>query len=401
MPEPQPERAVQRLLSAFDSRHSHLESFGRVVEQLIHTILEEEGYRIHSITHRTKLRESLTAKLPRVELHMGDLSEVPDIVGLRIITYFADDVDAVAEVIEREFAIDPKRSSDRRSLLDVDRFGYMSLHYIGTLSDARLGMTEYRSYRDLWFELQVRSILQHSWAEMEHDLGYKSAGAVPRHIRRRFSRLAGLLEVADDEFSALRDELARYRDQVTEAIDEGSTDIPIDLDSLTATVTSSALIQELNERVVAQVDGFLNETIALNSDIKRLEFVGVTTINELLDHFASRADEVVRFARLWLHFPLSEREMAEFEDYLVEPGEAQEEHNDTGFSRGISLFYLLYLLVAERNDREFAVRYFQETGIGGGHEDSHITNGARLLIAYGWLRAGLDDPPDGYIPEDP
>jgi hypothetical protein len=60
--------------------------------------------------------------------------------------------------------------------------------------------------RDHWFEIQVRSILEHAWAEIEHEIVYKSGIKQPREITRRFASLAGALELLDSEFLALRKE---------------------------------------------------------------------------------------------------------------------------------------------------------------------------------------------------
>lgn len=54
------------------------------------------------------------------------------------------------------------------------------------------------------FEVQMRSILQHAWANMNHDTGYKSGVEIPRVYMRNMSRLAGMLELVDDEFSRIR-----------------------------------------------------------------------------------------------------------------------------------------------------------------------------------------------------
>jgi hypothetical protein len=61
-------------------------------------------------------------------------------------------------------------------------------------------LVEYSTHTGVQFEVQIRSTLQHAWAEIEHDRGYKSEVEVARAVRRRFSRLAGLLELADYEF---------------------------------------------------------------------------------------------------------------------------------------------------------------------------------------------------------
>jgi putative GTP pyrophosphokinase len=81
----------------------------------------------------------------------------------------------VAELIEREFVIDRDNTVDKRKQLDPDRFGYLSLHHIVQLGPTRSQLVEYSSFGGIKAEIQTRSILQHSWAEVEHDLGYKSS----------------------------------------------------------------------------------------------------------------------------------------------------------------------------------------------------------------------------------
>jgi ppGpp synthetase/RelA/SpoT-type nucleotidyltranferase len=82
-------------------------------------------------------------------------------------------------------------------LWEKERFGYQSIHYLVQVSEARVALAEYARYRAMIAEIQVRTILQHAWAEIEHDIQYKSSVAMPSVIRRRFMSLAGLLEIAD------------------------------------------------------------------------------------------------------------------------------------------------------------------------------------------------------------
>lgn len=74
-----------------------------------------------------------------------------------------------------------------------------------TLSDARTSLPEYQRFKSAKVEVQVRTILQHAWAEIEHDIQYKTSATIPRDIKRRFMSLAGLLELADREFQAIQD----------------------------------------------------------------------------------------------------------------------------------------------------------------------------------------------------
>lgn len=192
----------------YEAIANRLQDFKVSVDPLIQVLLEIEGIQSHSVTSRIKSKASVRQKLQRPD-KKRELNDLTDILGVRIITYFQDEVDAVAKLIEREFIVDPENSVDKRSILDPDRFGYLSLHYVLQLNPERSKLPENRAYKDIRFELQIRSILQHAWAEIEHDTGYKSESGVPDAVRRRFSRLAGLLELADDEFLGIREELAK------------------------------------------------------------------------------------------------------------------------------------------------------------------------------------------------
>jgi ppGpp synthetase/RelA/SpoT-type nucleotidyltranferase len=184
-----------------------MQAFQLPLEGLIQVLLESEGIRVHGVASRVKTKTSVERKLQRSD-EARNISSLTDILGVRVITYFPDEVDVVANLIEREFTVDRKHSTDKRMALEPDRFGYLSLHYILQLAQSRSALPEYRGFKDIKFELQIRSILQHAWAEIEHDLGYKSEVAVPKAVRREFSRLAGLLELADAEFLRIREELA-------------------------------------------------------------------------------------------------------------------------------------------------------------------------------------------------
>ena len=162
------------------------------------------------------------------------LAEVTDLCGARIITYFEDQVDEISALVENEFEIDRVNSIDKRQSGDSYRFGYVSVHYIANLKNPRAELPEYRRFRNIRFELQIRSILQHAWAEIEHDLQYKSQLAVPRELRRRFARLAGLLEVADAEFKGIRDSISSYQRHVAVAVASSPKEVSVDRDSLEA-----------------------------------------------------------------------------------------------------------------------------------------------------------------------
>jgi hypothetical protein len=208
---------------------------------------------------------------------------VTDLLGVRVITYFEDDVDRVVARIEREFDVDPTRSEDKRKLLDPDRFGYASVHQICRLPAAKLALPEFANFAGFTLEIQIRSILQHAWAEMEHDLGYKAIIGVPGPLRRRFSVLAGLLELADQEFMRLRNDLHAYAQQVADEIYAAPERVLLDNLSLKAFIQDDLLCRQL--------DSFIAATARVESEeapkswyeerIAELDRVGVRTIGDL------------------------------------------------------------------------------------------------------------------------
>jgi putative GTP pyrophosphokinase len=200
---------VERPLKDYDRDERLFERFGAEVERLLTALLKVSGIQISSITHRLKERDSFERKIKGSDKY-GSARSVTDFVGARVITYFADDVDRVASVIrdENNFEIDLRNSVDKRRALQADQFGYKSLHLVALLSKRRI-FADNRDFTGLKIEIQIRSLLQHTWAEIEH-VYYKDERSLPALIRRRVSLLAGVLELADNEFVTVRKDAATF-----------------------------------------------------------------------------------------------------------------------------------------------------------------------------------------------
>ncbi|MCF0114224.1 MAG: hypothetical protein HUJ56_02640 [Erysipelotrichaceae bacterium] len=217
----------------------------KIVKEKINVIIKTNNFNIMSVESRIKEEKSLEGKLNLKGDKYDALVDITDILGLRIITFFEDTVDEVAKVIEQEFIIDYENSVDKRALLDPDTFGYLSLHYICSIKgDYPEELLNKR------FEIQIRSILQHTWSAIYHDLGYKTSVAVPREIKRNFARIAGLLELADNEFVEIREDLASYAKQVEEKTATGDVQ---DL-SLNAVTLDAYMKQSFMQQLLAQLN---------------------------------------------------------------------------------------------------------------------------------------------------
>ncbi len=216
-----------------DTQQVTYQTFATKVNELLTHILSSKNIAPHSITSREKNPNKLKEKILREgKNYQNPLEDITDLAAVRVITYFPSDVDKIIPIIEKEFIIDPNKSIDERKKVDPSTFGYTSVHLIIGLSDQRIKLPEYSIFKNLKCEIQVRTILQHAWAEIEHDIVYKSNEDIPFELRRKFASLAGLLEIADREFESLRLDEIKVREQIHSSIKRDIINIPIDLESL-------------------------------------------------------------------------------------------------------------------------------------------------------------------------
>ena len=228
------------LLQEFREKRQELMQLDNHVFELISQTLKQQEIELNSIEHRIKTEESLAGKLERKGEKYHQLSDITDLIGLRIVTFYTDDVDKVAAIISQLFDIDWSNSVDKRKLHDLNSFGYNSLHYICNLHEGSFP-----------FEIQIRTALQHTWSAIEHDIGYKGAVKLPPQYRRQFSRLAGMLELADDEFSRLRTTMTEYRRQIQALVKSGNlSDVVLSTDSFRSYLELRPF-DRLNQRIAA------------------------------------------------------------------------------------------------------------------------------------------------------
>ena len=117
-------------------------------------------------------------------------------------------------------------------MLEIDRFGYMSLHYVCRVPESVYHDPATPGLNQIQFELQMRSTLQHVWANMYHDIGYKSEVEIPAEYHRNMNRLAGMLELADEQFSRIRREINEYRRNVQSLVASGNfNEVPLNGDT--------------------------------------------------------------------------------------------------------------------------------------------------------------------------
>ena len=245
----------------------------REAAEKIHGTLErtfkEAGLLVAAIEYRVKTEDSLAGKLELKGSKYKSLQDITDIIGLRVITFYIDDVDKVASAVERLFKVDWDNTVDKRKVHEIDSFGYLSLHYICYMDGA--------PYR---FEIQLRTVLQHAWANMNHDTGYKSGVEVPREYLRNLNRLAGMLELADEQFSKIRTELNDYRRRVQGLVASGNLDeVPLDGDTFRSYLNLGPFTS-LNKKIAAVNQAEIQE-VSLMPYLTVFKGLGCKTLGDI------------------------------------------------------------------------------------------------------------------------
>ena len=281
----------EALLQQYRELVPMLEQMAKKAYDLLRRALREQGIYITAFEYRIKTEQSLAGKLERKGSKYKSIYDVTDLVGLRVITFYTDEVDKVAVIAKRVFDIDWQESVDKRKLHQLDSFGYNSLHYICRLQE------EHRipELGDLRFELQMRTALQHVWSTIEHDTGYKGEVKIPREYKRQFSRLAGMLELVDDEFSRLRIVLTDYRRQVQTLVKNGH----LDEVSLSGDTFRSYLelhpFDRLNRRIAAVNQAEIYPISVMNY-LPLLESFGLETLADVQQFIDDNSDDAYQLA---------------------------------------------------------------------------------------------------------
>jgi predicted RNase H-like nuclease/ppGpp synthetase/RelA/SpoT-type nucleotidyltranferase len=206
------EDQILAAVRAYSDQHPAIIDAGDRFVALVTGILDEAGINYLSITGRTKSIASFAAKAARQvdgkRLYADPLHDITDQIGVRVITYVLSDVAVVADLLADQVIVKDDRDMGQETA-SQGRFGYASRHLLIALDAARESQSAFEQLRGRVAAVQVRTVLQHAWAEFEHDIRYK--GTVPdehaREFDRRFTLAAGLLELADREFSTIRDRL--------------------------------------------------------------------------------------------------------------------------------------------------------------------------------------------------
>lgn len=201
---------------------------------------------------------------------------ITDLIGVRVVCLYEDDVAKVKDVIEKNFSI-IDMTDKTKTLLEVhDRFGYKGLHVNIGLDPKRSKLPEYRGFENFQVEIQLRSIVQDAWSEIDHKLKYKKS--IPNELQRRIIRIAALFELADQEFTHIR-----KNTEVLETLSEFDSHLATErtMDSFSFISVMKKHFSNYNfdnepdSESAKKIDGFVEEITVIDSEMTDEGFRGI------------------------------------------------------------------------------------------------------------------------------
>jgi putative GTP pyrophosphokinase len=257
---------------------------------LLGDLLASEGIET-VIEVRTKSVESFDEKVSRPgKDYQNPLDEITDLSGIRLVLRTLSEVNRVRALIEREFIVDAQRSTRKIEHLATDQFGYLSEHYIIQIKKPRSQLPEWRGLIDLYAEIQVRTILQHAWAAVQHSLDYKSEYDIPKQLRRRLFRLSALFELADQELDHISADARSLFAQYAEQVQSDREDIELNTDSLKAYLENSETVANW-ANFIEKLGVDIGSIGMISRDVEMARMAGLSTIGEV--------DRVLKTAQEW------------------------------------------------------------------------------------------------------
>lgn len=291
----------EQILSEYRDNLDTYRRLGEIVPRLLRHLIEDNDIIVDNVVARVKEENSLRGKLKLKGEKYRSIKDITDIVGARVITFYNDDVDLIAAKVEETFEIDWENSVDKRKMHDPHHFGYMSKHYICRIPKELYREANFPGLNEIRFEIQLRTALQHVWASIEHEIGYKTQIEVPSRFVRSLSRLSSLLELADDEFMRIRDKVEEHRLNVHSLIDRKEyAEVKLDGDSFNYYITSNPF-GSLNERISKINNAEISTSGTQSKYYEILKNFGFETLKDIEEMKEKYSEQAYRLAYLQMN----------------------------------------------------------------------------------------------------
>lgn len=297
----------------YDSNRSRLEEVKESYIQEIRRLLAaSDAGEVTKIEGRIKEREECIKKFHRkyqgkleADEHAYEIKDyISDLIGIRIICLYEDQIDVVSTILKRHFKIIDV--TDKTSAVESTEasFGYKGLHMDLAPHEQH---TPELTHREIIvpFEVQIRSLIQDAWSVLDHKIKYKKS--IPNDLKRRINLLSALFELADREFKEIRNATTELIQQATVAPIGETDEDGKEVESRPA-AASEKTVNAFNFLRVAshffrefefedyKVDDFVQGILKLDSGFQKSELhqsliENLKTVREYSDFFLSESPD--------------------------------------------------------------------------------------------------------------
>ena len=200
---------IDELSINYVEKLSLYEEYSSRIRNLVEDLVERDDIEICGIDGWAKAPVELIKSLnAHHNANKSDgLDSISDLVTVRVLLRFPEDVQKVEQIICSEFEVDFDRSTTSSSLEDPFRFGYPAVLYTLALLESRSSLREWQKYKDMSFRLELRTVLQEAWATISPRVSLSVDSISEKKLKRKLVRLAALLEEADEGFLSLWEEV--------------------------------------------------------------------------------------------------------------------------------------------------------------------------------------------------
>lgn len=258
--------------SQYNQKLPFYKDLAGVVVNDLSRLVNDKGIAIFEVKQRIKELKSAFEKIDR-KSYANPFDDIEDFCGVRIICYYQSDVEKICKIISENYNVLTSENTFDR--LNSNEFGYRSHHVVIKIPDAWLGAPAYRKLNGLKAEIQIRTLLMHAWAEIQHKLAYKNSEQVPDNFRRKLFRLSAKFEEADEQFEEIRLNI----DQVKKDAISGSgntldnlRDQVVNLDTVTLMLETIFPTRKISRADVADI---LDEIRTLDIDLKMFQLIDI------------------------------------------------------------------------------------------------------------------------------
>lgn len=271
------------LIGEYVLKRLNYQAFTSAIAELFRNLLVASELEVLAIESRTKTSESFSDKVQSDEKggKYQTIGDITDLAGVRIIAYLRENCDKICALIRDNFEIDEANSTDKGADRE-DQIGYSSRHFVVKIDKRRANLSEFKPFKGLKAEIQVRTVLQHAWAALDWRFRYKTAKEAPVEVRRKLFRISATLEGADENFSEVYCAVSELREHYTDSVKAGNLDVRINADSLDSFLRYNPTVERLYRAFTdAGFKPAEYEPDTLSRLLKNLEDFKITTLSSL------------------------------------------------------------------------------------------------------------------------